>query len=81
MTSARLCEYIVEKPLTKAVTHCGVLSGRHLSAAEGCYSVVAWLLSKGVDVNPIDRFKRTPLEVCCGVRMGAWLNLETYNHS
>ena len=35
---------------------------RHLSAAEGCYSVVAWLMSKGVDVNPIDRFKRTPLE-------------------
>ncbi len=35
----------------------------HLAAAEGCYSSAAWLLSHGVDVNPIDRFKRTPLEV------------------
>lgn len=35
----------------------------HLSAAEGCYSVAAWLLEDcGVDPNPIDRFKRTPLE-------------------
>ncbi|KAK9786069.1 hypothetical protein WJX73_002690 [Symbiochloris irregularis] len=35
----------------------------HLAAAEGCYSVVTWLLSNvGVDVNPIDRFNRTPLE-------------------
>ena len=45
---------------------------RHLSAAEGCYSVVAWLLSKGVDVNPIDRFKRTPLEVGHGSAWGTW---------
>mmetsp|Transcript_18868 Transcript_18868/g.40627 ORF Transcript_18868/g.40627 Transcript_18868/m.40627 type:complete len:504 (+) Transcript_18868:214-1725(+) len=34
----------------------------HLAAAEGCYSVAAWLLAQGVDVNPVDRFKRTPLE-------------------
>eukprot|EP00798_Chlamydomonas_sp_ICE-L_P006021 gene6021-5329_t len=34
----------------------------HLAAAEGCHSVAAWLLKNGVDVNPIDRFKRTPLE-------------------
>lgn len=34
----------------------------HLAAAEGCYSSVAWLLSHEVDVNPVDRFKRTPLE-------------------
>ncbi len=36
---------------------------RHLAAAEGCYSAVVWLLAHGVDVNPVDRFKRTPLEV------------------
>ncbi len=36
---------------------------RHLASAEGCYSAVAWLLAQGVDVNAIDRFKRTPLEV------------------
>ncbi|KAI8473279.1 MAG: protein kinase [Monoraphidium minutum] len=35
----------------------------HLSAAEGCYSVVQWLLDEcSVEVNPVDRFKRTPLE-------------------
>lgn len=45
---------------------------RHLAAAEGCYSVVQWLLTEGkCDPNPIDRFNRTPLEVtftCQGVR-------------
>jgi len=36
----------------------------HLAAAEGCYSVAAWLLEEcGADANPVDRFKRTPLEV------------------
>ncbi|CAK0787626.1 hypothetical protein CVIRNUC_010848 [Coccomyxa viridis] len=35
----------------------------HLAAAEGCYSVVEWLLTEGKCApNPIDRFKRTPLE-------------------
>lgn len=34
----------------------------HLAAAEGCYSVVAWLLKQGALVNAVDRFKRTPLE-------------------
>ncbi|BDA49507.1 Integrin-linked protein kinase 1 [Coccomyxa sp. Obi] len=35
----------------------------HLAAAEGCYSVVQWLLTEGkCDPNPIDRFNRTPLE-------------------
>lgn len=34
----------------------------HLASSEGCYSVVSWLLSQGVEVNPVDRFKRTPLE-------------------
>ncbi|KAF8063844.1 TRN1 [Scenedesmus sp. PABB004] len=35
----------------------------HLAAAEGCYSVAAWLLEEcGVAPNPVDRFKRTPLE-------------------
>ena len=38
--------------------------GRHLAAAEGCYSVVQWLLTEGkCGPNPIDRFNRTPLEV------------------
>ena len=41
-----------------------VLPCRHLAAAEGCYSVVEWLLTEGKCApNPIDRFKRTPLEV------------------
>jgi hypothetical protein len=36
----------------------------HLAAAEGCYSTAAWLLEEcSVDANPVDRFKRTPLEV------------------
>ncbi len=36
---------------------------RHLAAAEGCYSVVQWLVEDmGADPNPIDRFGRTPLE-------------------
>lgn len=36
---------------------------RHLAAAEGCYSVVVWLLKQGAIINAVDRFKRTPLEV------------------
>ena len=36
---------------------------RHLAAAEGCYSVVQWLVEdSGADPNPVDRFGRTPLE-------------------
>lgn len=34
----------------------------HLAAAEGCYSVVVWLLKQGAIINAVDRFKRTPLE-------------------
>jgi serine/threonine protein kinase len=34
----------------------------HLASAEGCFSVVEWLLAEGADANPIDRFGRTPLE-------------------
>lgn len=35
----------------------------HLAASEGCYSVVEWLIKDcKVPVNPVDRFKRTPLE-------------------
>ena len=46
-----------------------MLPCRHLAAAEGCYSVVEWLLTEGKCApNPIDRFKRTPLEVCILVR-------------
>ena len=35
---------------------------RHLAASEGSYKVTEWLLEEGVDVNALDRFKRTPLE-------------------
>ncbi|PNW85018.1 hypothetical protein CHLRE_03g168150v5 [Chlamydomonas reinhardtii] len=34
----------------------------HVSAAEGAYSVVEWLVQEGADVNAIDRHGRTPLE-------------------
>ncbi|KAL4856575.1 SUMO-activating enzyme subunit 2 [Chlorella vulgaris] len=34
----------------------------HLAASEGAYQVSEWLLSQGVDINSLDRFKRTPLE-------------------
>lgn len=36
---------------------------RHLAASEGREKVVKWLLEQGADVNFLDRFKRTPLEV------------------
>ena len=36
---------------------------RHLAASEGSYKVTEWLLSEGADINSLDRFKRTPLEV------------------
>jgi ankyrin repeat protein len=43
------------------------VAGRHLSAAEGCYAVVHWLLhDAGAKPNPIDRFGRTPLEDAVG---------------
>lgn len=43
---------------------------RHLASSEGAYQVTEWLLTQQVDVNTLDRFKRTPLEVrCAGV---AW---------
>lgn len=35
----------------------------HLAASEGCFRVVHWLIEQGADVNVIDRFKHTPLEV------------------
>lgn len=35
----------------------------HLAASEGCYKVTEWLIEQGSDVNALDRFKRTPLEV------------------
>eukprot|EP00210_Caulerpa_lentillifera_P009225 g8794.t1 len=34
----------------------------HVAAANGCYSVVVWLLKEGSPVNAVDRFDRTPLE-------------------
>ena len=44
---------------------------RHLASSEGSYKVSEWLLvEEGADVNALDRFKRTPLEVllCCCLR-------------
>ncbi|KAF6260215.1 protein kinase [Scenedesmus sp. NREL 46B-D3] len=47
---ASCCDYDKRTPL-------------HLAAAEGCYSVAAWLLEEiKAAPNPVDRFKRTPLE-------------------
>lgn len=46
-------------------------SCRHLASSEGSYKVSEWLLfEEGADVNALDRFKRTPLEVllCCYLR-------------
>ena len=39
---------------------------RHLAASEGAYQVTEWLLTHHVDVNALDRFRRTPLEVPWG---------------
>ena len=44
-------------------SHLFTLLNRHLAAAEGCHSVAVWLLSQAANVNAIDRFNRTPLEV------------------
>ena len=40
-----------------------IMLRRHLAASEGCYKVTEWLIAEGSDVNALDRFKRTPLEV------------------
>jgi Ankyrin repeat len=36
---------------------------RHLASSEGSWSVAEWLLDNGSNINALDRFKRTPLEV------------------
>lgn len=41
----------------------GAAHCRHLAASEGCYKVSEWLINQNADVNRMDRFKRTPLEV------------------
>jgi hypothetical protein len=35
----------------------------HLASSEGCYQVTEWLISQGCNINALDRFNRTPLEV------------------
>ena len=35
---------------------------RHLAASTGSYKVTEWLLAQGAPVNPVDRFRSTPLE-------------------
>lgn len=42
---------------------CLIRCCRHLAASEGSWSVAEWLLENGADINVVDRFKRTPLEV------------------
>lgn len=36
---------------------------RHIAAAEGAYTVCKWLIESDADINAMDRFQRTPLEV------------------
>lgn len=38
---------------------------RHIAAAEGAYTVCKWLIESDADINAMDRFQRTPLEVRC----------------
>lgn len=47
---------------------------RHLAASEGAYQVTEWLLTHHVDVNALDRFRRTPLEVHMGAAL-RWAGL------
>lgn len=51
MSEPHCCDYDKRTPL-------------HLAASEGSYKVAEWLLEHTADVNALDRFKRTPLEVC-----------------
>jgi hypothetical protein len=36
---------------------------RHLSSGSASHAVTEWLIEEGVDVNAVDKFHRTPLEV------------------
>lgn len=50
LSDPKCCDYDKRTPL-------------HLSAAEGAYSIVQWLVEEcKANINSIDRFKRTPLE-------------------
>ena len=51
VSDPKCCDYDKRTPL-------------HLAASEGSYKVAEWLLENKADVNALDRFKRTPLEVC-----------------
>ncbi len=50
VSDKKCCDYDQRTPL-------------HLAASEGSYKVSEWLLENKADVNALDRFKRTPLEV------------------
>jgi ankyrin repeat protein len=50
VSDSKCCDYDKRTPL-------------HLAASEGSYKVSEWLLENKADVNALDRFKRTPLEV------------------
>ena len=59
------CKHVAAAWLTLPCRLCSlhVHVCRHLAASEGAYQVTEWLLTHHVDVNALDRFRRTPLEV------------------
>ena len=48
-----------------------MLGCRHLAASEGSFAVCEWLVRAGARIDALDRFKRTPLEVCSNVLLAA----------
>jgi hypothetical protein len=59
----KICETWKIDPMDSTCCDYDKRTPLHLAAAEGCHSVAAWLVGEcGAGVNPVDRFKRTPLE-------------------
>lgn len=67
MADPKCCDYDKRTPL-------------HLAASEGSYKVAEWLLEQKADVNALDRFKRTPLEVCAPPLCCAHLHELPFRH-
>lgn len=59
----RLCDVHARAQLLKGGVHSHAVIRRHLASSEGSWSVAEWLLDNGSNINALDRFKRTPLEV------------------